>query len=645
MSESSGAGPSSSTTPNEERTTSDLVTTLPGTPDHEVNQNNVSNGCCDFTTRKFSSLAWVAFIFAVAVIFLVAAKVETDNKGISIDDLPVHRYLTIVLAVSVVWMATSIIIPMCPSKPNWLKKHTEPMKALVPTNLLIGVMFFGLGSSFMTMVEFIEYLAKYDCPSKDPTMLLFYIVRTLFIYTQLYFFYKLSRDNKEKLLIFSHFLMMHLIAVNLGTWLVTFVYDSAEELNDDNYKKAAIINGSIVNSSMVFMIRHRGVNLTSHKNVSGCEKTVETLKSTAKTMEPYLYTFTMEYCLISAGLLLNAWRSLEGPTTRAKERDNAEHGQDSSGTCLDRNGYEILRDGNGRKRYTSSNGGRSSRRQQQWGEVVSESDQGFMSDESYVHVEDGGSIQEVGTLWRFGFIAGLAYIPAFTAIIFNMLFSDDLEQDRLIYIGMQFFFFLSIFLASLSGIWQLEKQKQNKGEHSQVDFVLLGVALVGVMLLDFLIIVASVCEGKESPAIAIFLIVTNVTELLCSVVFALFVRKALQHKYVPSAEKPNEEVLKSASRIREVVSFLFMLNLCFWALYTFEVKKSNTVLAMVEQFYTKKVWFYLSHIVYPLAVFFHFHGAVCMVEVLGNFSYVSKPDKIITLSSQSTYMPQPAIRA
>ncbi|CAB4002896.1 Hypothetical predicted protein [Paramuricea clavata] len=606
--------PSTSGSPIEnEVNPSDLANTSVANSDQEVTTSNTTC-CCDLSTRKFASLAYVAFVFISAVIFLVAAKVDTDKKGTPISAPSVYRYLTVVLFIGILWMATTIIgsFKCClhAARQGWLAGHIEPVKELLPTRLLVGVMFFGLGSSFLTMVELLEYVAEYNCPHKDLTMLFYYIVRTIFIYTQLYFFYKLS-GKSEKLLIYSHFLMMHLIAVNLGTWIVTFVYDSAEELNNEVEEDEILINQTTIhNSTILFMARHWGALISTH-NISlvPCYKTVKALKSTAKQMEPYLYTFTMEYCLISAGLLLNAWLSLRSSaqTTDQNGNERVEEG---------RTGSDGGRTDSDERRGKGSKGQQTSRRGHGSTTQDSDMDTGFITDDSYVLVEKPERMPEVGTLWRFGFIFGLAYIPAFTAIIINLFFSDDVENDRLIYVGMQCFFFLSILIASVFGILQLEKINEGEPE-SQVDFILLGVALVGVFFLDLLIIVAAICETSESPEIATLLIVTNITELLCSVTFTLFVRKALEHGL---PERANEVVTNAAPNIREVVSFLFMLNICFWAMYTFEVKKSTQVVPLVEQFYTEEVWFYLSHFVYPLAVFFHFHGAVCMVLILGHYS-------------------------
>lgn len=521
------------------------------------------NICC-----RFSSVAWFAFFFTMAIIFLVVANVRADESaGLNVHgQLSIYGYLTVVHFFAIVWMIVSLLLPRCREKcrTNHIEQRLKLIPELIPERLLTGVMFFGLGSSFLSMIELIQYLDGHltnsDCNiSEDITMLTYYVVRTLFVYVQLYFFYKLSADPlRVKMLQFhGHFLFMHLIAVNLGTWIVTFVYDSIEELNEHSEEGSRAENETIHNSTISFMARHWGTVVKP--NETACYETVEALESAAKKMEPYLYTFTMEYCLISAGLLLNAWGSLSNGAENTDQQSN-NNTADDAGTS--------------------------------------------------------GSTPEVNTtLWRFCFVFGLVYIPAFVAIVLNLLYSDDREQDQIIYVVMEFIFFLSIFVASFIGYYPLKTTLSQTKTHGEVDVVLLGAALIGVAFLDMLIIFASICEWHKSPCFASCLIVTNIMELMSSIMFASFVQKAFKCSSVHGTK------YDFAPTIREVVSFLFMLNICFWALYTFEVKKSNMILDIVEQFYSESVWFYLSHFAYPLAVFFHFHGAVCMVEILKQFDY------------------------
>lgn len=630
--------PDSPSSPNIDRSTSGLGSTSFGSNGQEnrsltLEESNSSKCCCDLNTRKFSSLPYGALIFITGAIFLVAAAVKTDDGGIQVDRCAVYRYLTVVLIIAIIWMATTIGSRCFSAKVRngWLATHIEPRKQLIPTRLLVGVMFFGLGSSFLTMVEFLEYVSEIGCPSKDVSMALYYIVRTLFIYTQLYFFYKLS-CHTEKLLIFGHFQIMHLIAVNMATWLITFVYDSAEELNDDLHedsnsgKRSTAINSTLlIAERWGLLLQVSDTNATSDE----CYKAVESLKSTAESMEPYLYTCTMEYCLISAALLLTTWLSLRSSAeSSADSSESDREGKPSADT-----GYRSCDDSGGESSMNERRGKepKYSKRRKKAIPSASEVFSDIEIDEGYELVESPRSMPEVGTLWRFWFVVGLAYIPAFTAVIFNLYFSDNVKHDRLVYIGMQFMFLMSIFVPSAYGIRQLGEIECGE-THSKVDFILLGVSLLGVFFLDTFIILASICELNDDTSTAIFLMLTNAIEILSSVFFTLFVRKALECEL--PAETNDKSAMKAASNIREAVSFLFVLNICFWGMYTFEVKKSAKVLELVETFYTKKVWFYLSHFAYPFAVFFHFHGAVCMFEVLSHYS-IGKRHMLLTSGTMS----------
>ena len=480
---------------------------------------------------NFASVALLVIVLVVGVMLVVVANAKTDEHAAKINrQFAMYVYLTTVHAIAIAWMFLSILKGKC--------CDNGQTRELIPKRLLVGVMIFGLGSSFMSMIEFLQYLDEHE-NSDDVIMPIYNAARTLFVYVQLYFFYKLSKSS-EKVLCLPRYQFMHLIAVNMATWIVAFVHEISEELNEGSKSEPVmhIGNATIHNSTM----------LPARVNETESHESGETLELVAENMKPYLFTFTLEYCLISAGLLLNAWRSLDinQPVTTGQE---------------------------GGKDITNP------------------------------------EAEEQVNLWRFGFIFGLVYIPAFFAIVLNMLFSDDKEEDQIIYLIMELIFFLSLFIASLIGFTYIENPPEKS--HSQVDVTLLGTVLSGVIFLDVLIIVASSCEWEKSPVVAPCLILTNSMEIVSSAMFAYFVQKAFQID-ISNPEKEN----KDSKILRQAVSFLFVLNICFWALYTFEVKKSHEILDIVQQFYTEKVWFYLSRFAYPLAVFFHFHGAVCMVEIL-----------------------------
>ena len=69
-------------------------------------QESINENIC----RRFGSVAWFAFFFAIAVLFLVAANVNTDkNARLNIHgQLCMYGYLTAVHVLAIIWMSVSL---------------------------------------------------------------------------------------------------------------------------------------------------------------------------------------------------------------------------------------------------------------------------------------------------------------------------------------------------------------------------------------------------------------------------------------------------------------------------------------------------------------------------------------------------------
>lgn len=192
----------------------------------------------------FASVALLVIVLVVGVMLVVVANAKTDEHAVKIDhQVSMYVYLTIVHAIAIVWMLPSILPFKC------CENLTLPAKELIPKRLLVGVMIFGLGSSFMSMIEFLQYLDEHE-NSDNVIVPIYNVARTLFVYAQLYFLYKLSK-SPAKVPCLPHCLFMHLIAVNMATWIVAFVHEIAEELNEGSHSEGMHVgNGTIHNSTM-----------------------------------------------------------------------------------------------------------------------------------------------------------------------------------------------------------------------------------------------------------------------------------------------------------------------------------------------------------------------------------------------------------
>ncbi|OQR76703.1 hypothetical protein BIW11_07609 [Tropilaelaps mercedesae] len=64
---------------------------------------------------------------------------------------------------------------------------------------------------------------------------------------------------------------------------------------------------------------------------------------------------------------------------------------------------------------------------------------------------------------------------------------------------------------------------------------------------------------------------------------------------------------------RELVTFLIVVNLAMWVVYTFEQKKADEFLAAPYVFHER--WIYIGHTTVPLMLFYRFHSAVCFADI------------------------------
>ncbi|XP_003741228.1 proton channel OtopLc-like [Galendromus occidentalis] len=64
---------------------------------------------------------------------------------------------------------------------------------------------------------------------------------------------------------------------------------------------------------------------------------------------------------------------------------------------------------------------------------------------------------------------------------------------------------------------------------------------------------------------------------------------------------------------RELVTFLIIINLAMWVVFTFELKKADTLVA-APKFFGER-WLYIGHTTVPLMLFYRFHSAVCFADI------------------------------
>jgi len=74
---------------------------------------------------------------------------------------------------------------------------------------------------------------------------------------------------------------------------------------------------------------------------------------------------------------------------------------------------------------------------------------------------------------------------------------------------------------------------------------------------------------------------------------------------------------------RALVTLLLLLNLCYWVVCIFEVKKAEH-LPIHTEFYGELPWGIISNLCIPLIIFYRFHSTVCLSEIWSTAYYSAK---------------------
>ncbi|XP_029831143.3 proton channel OtopLc [Ixodes scapularis] len=76
----------------------------------------------------------------------------------------------------------------------------------------------------------------------------------------------------------------------------------------------------------------------------------------------------------------------------------------------------------------------------------------------------------------------------------------------------------------------------------------------------------------------------------------------------------NSHVLRYKKPGREVVSFLIVINITMWIVYTFE-RKMAVRFFMGIRYYGLHAWVFVEHTTIPLMLFYRFHSSVCLADM------------------------------
>ncbi|XP_014254959.1 otopetrin-1-like [Cimex lectularius] len=77
----------------------------------------------------------------------------------------------------------------------------------------------------------------------------------------------------------------------------------------------------------------------------------------------------------------------------------------------------------------------------------------------------------------------------------------------------------------------------------------------------------------------------------------------------------NSKALRSEKPGRELLTFLIVCNVTMWITETFEIKSHSDHNDPRSSYYGEFLWSTITHLTFPLTMFYRFHSSVCMVDI------------------------------
>ncbi|KAK3100048.1 hypothetical protein FSP39_013917 [Pinctada imbricata] len=179
--------------------------------------------------------------------------------------------------------------------------------------LRLGAVGFGIGSMIQNGLHFGEFFDA-DLFSSCNTVLhgIKPLLALCFTFIQLYFIFLNSKMCIHRYRTLARFGIMHMIATNLCVWLENIVGETMREIEIITKKDQPLNQTNIV----------ADIKNSTDTYKEPC-RTSTLMKGVVEMSSPYLYPCSIEYSLISAGVLYVMWRNIgkRGITQDQVERD------------------------------------------------------------------------------------------------------------------------------------------------------------------------------------------------------------------------------------------------------------------------------------------------------------------------------------
>lgn len=398
----------------------------------------------------------------------------------------------------------------------------------------------------------IYFFATGDLACQSITQIVLYTVRPIFSFYQLFMTFKYSNIVIHKFVCLAQFGLMHLIGTSLSFWLGTIIDDAV-----DNYylHHTKAENDTMLSNATTFLsdIDYDSSDLSS--------SVIECIQSSSPSVQshilPYMYPFTIEYNLLLAAIWYVVWHNI------SKDSNSAHPHPFTGKVYQDHDGTEDI------------------------------------------HYESNLVIKADCHASNKGLFAGLSILlfSLVTMIIFFLAVGAALPFGMYVHHIQEYLLATLILLCTLVAYNHTSKfdiSPYKVASHT-MDFVLLLIPLPFYLLSNILSLIAEVNHANWTR-VALLILIT--VQILVQTLFIVDAMHRCSQSRALRFQKPG----------REFITFLVILNITSWIVYTFETKAAE-VYHNEPAFYGETVWMIVSHTTLPLMLFFRFHSSVCLADV------------------------------
>ena len=515
------------------------------------------------TDGKIASVVYLICLTTAGIVMNIASWLHNDGTVTGVTRDHIDGFLMTCICPALIW----ILYIFCKQNDRKTVDFISPMPHS-HRPLMTGAYVFGAGSCAMDVLHIGFYM---QC-SESLSGMAFSVFKAVFIIAQILFLRKFSdatlhKSQNIRLVLF------HILGTNVCLWV-----------------RALFSHVRLINKSS---FQFNPLNQTV-----ACDNQKTPMSQIWFASEPYLYPFTMEYSLISGGILFMMWSGLRDLNLDPQDiyiyDEISEWNTSEAGDFKD--------DSSG---YIGSSTPSTSWSRSQSHASLSTASVCKSCQETREAIRDSYTSSSDP-----GFLFGVL-LSAFLLFAIALLMLDHGSEHAL-----RFYYVYQIMLHAVmvTALWTFLKalQTQLPAWYSyDSDDTLLIVSFTGVFLYAGLGFTSAISEMKAMPSLSHYVAAKSVLVLFESMLQVTAIIKALRFK-------PNVNG-SYADMIRQCALFLLTTNIALWAQDSFfEMRSSLTTPVQNKQFGSAS-WRAITVFAYPLCIFFRFHSAACLFEVWSNF--------------------------